>query len=91
MSSAFTKKFKSNKWILWVTIEFCLCIKTIGYLLFLVESILCWFIGAIGNKFGKGYKSCTTWTKKILTTAQSTHGELSEGSIYNEEAAQEKS
>lgn len=52
-----------------------------------VESFLCWFIGAIGNKFGEGYKSCATWTKEILTAAQSAHGELSEGRLHNEETA----
>lgn len=34
-----------------------------------VESILCGFIGAIGDKSGKGYQSGAIWAKEISATA----------------------
>lgn len=54
------------------------------------KGILCGSAGAIGDKPGEGHQSGAARAEEIPAAAQGAHGELSEGGVHNEKAAQEK-
>lgn len=57
---------------------------------FTAKGILCGSAGAIGDKPGEGHQSGAARAEEIPAAAQGAHGELSEGGVHNEKAAEEK-